>query len=248
MLPSQFSTLDEIKDKLLRVANLHTFENSKVISHLFYDVFKLAYYALKHKREILRLPDNAPIALKRTEVARLIKLIDYHHANDKTFSVNHELAECFRSGFSESDARDYFMREVTGDTQDKFGRAIRIDLEKGKKFMYKNPVTGLHEIKPEDYRSERGERLPWIRHALHNATNLYTRVVESDREIMYVCKYDFTRSNKKNYWVVIVKKYKKDTIAPYNFKTAFPIFTYNGLLRRIQQYEPIIYAQNFQRL
>ncbi|MDO8526001.1 MAG: hypothetical protein Q7S07_05905 [Candidatus Omnitrophota bacterium] len=248
MLPSQFTTPDEMKDKLLKVANVHTLENAKTISHLFYDVFKLAYYALKHKREILRLPDNAPIALKRTEVTQLIKLIDYHHSNDKTFSLSHELAECFRSGFSEKDARDYFTREVAGDIQDKFGRAIHIDLENGKKFMYKAHTTGLHEINPENYKSERGERLPWIRHTLHNATNLYTRVAESNREIMYICKYDFTHHNKKNYWVVIVKKYKKDTVAPYNFKTAFPIFTYNGLLRRIQQYEPIIYAQNFQRL
>ena len=119
MLPSEFTTPDEIRDKILRVANVHTLENSKTISHLFYDVFKLAYYALKHKREILRLPDNAPITLKRTEVTRLVKLIDYHHSNDKTFPISHELAECFRSGFSESSARDYFVREVAGDIQDR---------------------------------------------------------------------------------------------------------------------------------
>ena len=248
MLPAKFSTPDEIKDKILKVANVHTFENSKTISHLFYDVFKLAYYALKHKREVLRLPDDAPIELKRTETTRLVRLIDYHHANDKTFPMNHELLECFREGFSEKDACDYFKKDVAGDIQDRFNRPIRIDAEKGKKFMYKDPITRLHDIKAENYKSERGERLPWIRHTLRNATILYTRISGSDREIMYVCKYDFTRRNKKNYFIVIVKKYRKDTSSPYNFKTAFPIFTYNGLLRRIQQYEPIIYAPNFQRL
>jgi len=245
MLLTRFSTPDEIKHKLLKVANVHTFENSKIISHLFYDVYKLAYYALKHKREFSRLPTNSSIELKRTEVTRLIKLIDYHHCNDKLFSMNHELMECFCNTFLESDACSYFKNEVAGDIQDRFGRAIRIDFEKGKKFMYKNPLTGLHEIKPEHYRIERGARLPWIRHTIHGATNLYTRITEGNREIMYVCQYDY---NDKNYFIVIVKKYGKDKVSPYNFKTAFPIFTYNGLLRRVQQYEPIIYAPNFQRL
>lgn len=251
MLPSLFATKEEITKKLREVAQIHTFENAQTISHIFYDVFRVAYYALKRKTSGVSVHRNIPVVLKRTEITRLVKLIDYHHSNDKTFTVNHDLSQCFGPNFTEADALRFFELYVEGNTTDKFGRPIHIDLDDGIKFMYKNPSTRLHEIKSEYYQPWRGKRLPWIKHTLYNSTNLYTRIDEGNREIMYISKYDlpeYDEYGSKCYWVVIVKKNKKDKVSPYNFKTAFPIFKYNHLLQRLERYDPITYVQNFERI
>jgi len=86
MIPALFSTQEEIIKKLRSVAKVHTFENAQTISHIFYDVFKITYYALVRKKEGLKTPSSFPIVLKRKEVTHLMKLIDYHHCNDKTFT------------------------------------------------------------------------------------------------------------------------------------------------------------------
>ncbi len=243
MLPSLFKTQEEIIKKLRSVARVHSFENAQTICHIFYDVFKIAYYALERKKKGLQGQDKIPVILKRREITSLVKLIDYHHVNDKTCVPDHELTQCFGPDFSEDDALKFFEAYVEGDTKDKFGRPIHIDLEDGAKFMYKNYDTKIHEMKPEYYLPHRGKRLPWIRHTLHNSTDIYTRIDKEQREIMYVCKYnlpDYDNEHNKCYWIVIVKKNRKDKIAPYEFKTAFAVIKYNSLLKRLERYQPII--------
>ncbi len=243
MLPSLFGTQEEITKKLCGIAKMHVFENAQTVCHIFYDVFKIAYYAIDRKKKGLKAQSDFPAILKRKEITRLVKLIDYYHAHDKTFNVDHELKQCFGQNFTESDALKFFEHYVEGDTVDKFGRRIHIDLDDGVKFMYKNYEANIHEMKPEYYLPYRGKRLPWIRHTIHNSTNIYTKIDGNQREIMYLCKYDlpnYDNENNKCYWVVIVKKNSKDRVAPYNFRTAFTIFKYNNLLKRLERYQPIL--------
>ncbi|PIV39244.1 MAG: hypothetical protein COS29_03645 [Candidatus Omnitrophica bacterium CG02_land_8_20_14_3_00__42_8] len=243
MLPALFKTQEEIIKKLRSVARVHSFENAQTICHIFYDVFKIAYYALGRKKKGLQDQDKIPVILKRREITSLVKLIDYHHVNDKTYVPDHELTQCFGPNFSEDDALKFFEAHIEGNTKDKFGRPIHIDLEDGAKFMYKNYDTKIHEMKPEYYLPHRGKRLPWIRHTLRNSTDIYTRIDKEQREIMYVCKYnlpDYDNEHNKCYWIVIVKKNRKDKIAPYEFKTAFAVIKYNSLLKRLERYQPII--------
>lgn len=243
MLPALFRTQEEIVKKLRAIAKVHIFENAQAICHIFYDVLKISYYALERKRKGLQGRGQVSVILKRKEITRLVKLIDYHHINDKVYTADHELTQCFGPSFSEEDAMKFFESYVEGDTKDKFGRAIHIDLEDGAKFMYKNYDTKIHEMKSEYYLPHRGKRLPWIRHTLHNSTDIYTRIDKDQREIMYVCKYDlpnYDNEHNKCYWVVIVKKNRKDKIAPYEFKTAFAIIRYNSLLKRLERYQPVI--------
>jgi len=242
MLPALFATQEEMVKKMRGIAKVHDFKNAHTISHIFYDVFKVAYYAVKRKKEKLKSVPTVPVLLKRKDVTRLVKLIDYHHGNDTTHTATHELLQCFGAGFTENDALKFFENFVEGDTNDRFGRSVHISLEDGIKFMYKNYQTGTHEIKSEYYQPHRGKRLPWIRHTLHNSKNIYTRIDGQQREIMYLSKYDLPTEDesRKQYWVVIVKKYKKDRVGPYHFKTAFPMFRYNDLLRRLERYRPII--------
>lgn len=243
MLPSLFGTQEEITKKLRGIARVHIFENTQTICHIFYDVFKIAYYSLERKEKGLKTQSIFPVVLKRKDITRLVKLVDYHHANDKTFTADHELIQCFGQTFNEMDALKFFEYYVEGNTKDRFGRQIHIDLEDGAKFMYKNYEANIHEMKPEYYLPYRGKRLPWIRHTIHNSTNVYTRTDGNQREIMYLCKYDlpnYDNESNKCYWVVIVKKNSKDKISPYCFRTAFTIFKYNNLLKRLERYQPII--------
>ncbi|NQT06722.1 MAG: hypothetical protein HQ575_04195 [Candidatus Omnitrophica bacterium] len=247
MLPSLFSTQEEIIKKLRTVGFVHTFENAQAISHIFYDVFKIAYFALQRKKQGIHPLSDFPIILRRKDITKLVKLIDYHHSHDKVYTVTPELQQCFGKNFTEEDALSFFEQRVEGDTTDKFGRSIHIDLEDGIKFMYKNYETKRHEKQSEFYIPPRGKRLPWIKHTLHNSSNIYTRIDGDNREIMYLCKYDlpnYDGESNKCYWAVIVKKYKKDRVSPYNFKTAFSIVKYNNLLKRLQRYQPIVDVPN----
>ncbi|MDD5195357.1 MAG: hypothetical protein PHQ96_06785 [Candidatus Omnitrophica bacterium] len=243
MLPSIFTTEEEIVKKLRDIARTHEFTNARTIAHVFYDVFKISYYALKRKKEGLKDSSLSPITLKRKEITRLVRLIDYHHSNDTTFMAEHDLTQCFGAQFTEGEALRFFDEYVEGLTKDRFGRSIHIDIDHGAKFMYKNPITGRHEVESRYYLPHRGKRLPWIKHTLHHSQNIYTRVDGEEREIMYICKYDLPFPDieqTKCYWVVIVRKNRKDKIAPYNFRTAFPVFKYNNLLVRLERYRPII--------
>lgn len=247
MKPSEFSTTEEILKKLKSVADVHTFDNAQTISHIFYDVLKISYYALVRKKEQTKPSKRKDRnILKRREITRLVHLINYHHVNDRIFKANHDLTQCLNIRFNENDALDFFENYVEGHTTDKFNRPIHIDLSDGMKFMYKDYETGLHKKDSQYFVRHRAERLPWIKHTIRNTSNIYTRIEKDDREIMYIAKYYLPDYEERvlQYWVVIVKKYKKDTIAPYKFKTAFPIFKYNRLLKRLERYTPIIDIEN----
>jgi len=246
MLPALFLTQEEIVRKIRNVSKLHTFENAQTISHIFYDVFKISYYVLERKKAGVKQA-AFPAKLKRKEVTRLVKLIDYHHSHDKTYIADHTLTQCFGPNFTEDDALKFFENYVEGDITDRFGRGIHIDLEDGVKFMYKDYARNVHEMKSEYYLAHRGKRLPWIRHTVQNSTNIYTRIDGVQREVMYLNKYDipdYSQESNKCYWAVIVKKNRKDKIVPYNFRTAFPILKYNRLLKRLERYHPITSLPN----
>lgn len=233
-----------MEKKLRDVCRLHSFENAQTICHIFYDVLKVCHYAVKRKAGGLKPGKRKPkkVLLKRKEITRVVALIDYHHSNDRSWKVTRELSQCFGKWYTEADALKFFEKFVEGQITDKWGRDIRVDLEDGVKFLYKNPVTGRHDISSEFYVPTRGKRLPWIKHSLHNTRNVYTRLDGEKREIMYVNKYDLPEldgESNKCYWVVVVKKNRKDKVSPYNFKTAFPVFRYNSLLQRLERYQPV---------
>ncbi len=245
MKPKEFSSNEDILSTLSKIIRVHQVENLRTVAHIFYDVIKIAHYAVKRKQAGLSGDVRFPVVLSRKEVTGLVSLIDYHHSNDRVFRAEHELIQCFGPNFTEGDALKFFENFVEGDLRDKFGRNISIDLDDGVKFMYKNPATGLHEIKPEHYLPNRGKRLPWIKHALTHTTNIYTKIDKDQRELMYVAKYDLPPVDGqifKCYWVVIAKKYKKDAVGKFKFKTAFPVMKYNELLKRLERYQPVTEA------
>lgn len=246
MLPTKFNSIDDIKRKLETVAKIQNIENVKIICHIFYDLLKVAYYSLERKKAGIT-GNKSNITLKRKEITRIIKLMDYFHKNDDVYKVQHELTQCFGANFHEQDALRFFEEYVEGVIEDKYGRTINIDLEEGTKFMYKDKQTGRHVIDTANYQSIRGKRLPWIKHTIKNTKNVFTRKDDDYRELMYICRYELPQYDEEVndcYWAVIVKRKAKDKIAPYGFKTAFSIIKYNSLLKRLEKYEPIEYIKN----
>ncbi len=239
---TNFSTQEEIIKKLRSIAKIHSFDVVHRISSVFYDVLKISFYALQRKIEGLRERPTGPVVLSTNEITKLFKLIHYHHSQNHIHLVSNELTECFGRNFIEADALSYFEKKVEGNISDKFGRQIFVSLDDGIKFMYKNQDTGKHEIDSKYYLPYRGKRLPWIQHTLKNSKNIYTRTDGSDQELMYVNQYDlpdYDGQGSKCFWIVILRRYKKDRVGPFKFKTAFAIFKYNNFLKRIERYRPI---------
>ncbi len=240
---ANFSTQEEIIKKLRSIAKIHNFEVVHRISKVFYDVLKISYYALQRKTEGLNKTSSFAVTLATNEITKLFKLIHYHHSQNHIYTAADELVQCFGQNFTEQNALAYFEKNIEGMVEDKFGRKITVDLENGVKFMYKNHESGRHEIDSRYYLPHRGKRLPWILHTLKNTKNIYTRTDGSDQELMYINQYDLPNldgEGSKCLWVVIARRYKKDKVGSFKFKTAFPIFKYNNFLKRLERYRPII--------
>ena len=108
MLPKVFSTQEEIVKKIRTIAGVHNFSNAQTVSQIFYDVLKIAFYAVRRKEKGLKRQPQFPITLSRREITGLVKLIDYHYVHDKEFVVEHALIQCFGSQFTERDALKFF--------------------------------------------------------------------------------------------------------------------------------------------
>lgn len=238
-------TFHEVAKRFNRLFKRFDEENIEAITLVFYDFIKIAYYHLQKKLQ--KNPQNThPLILKDTDVTKLLKIIHYFHTHNETHKADtYELKQCF-GNFTEDDAKKFFLGCVLGDTKDLFGREIHISKD-SIQFMYKDE-NEKHNIKSESYKSIRGKRLPWIRHTIKNSTNIYTRIdKKSYREIMYINKYKIEVPDKQwreGYWVVIVKKRKKDKMSPYQFKTAFSVTKYNSLLSRLAKYLPVTEVSN----
>lgn len=154
-------TLEEILKRVKRVSTTLSIEENRVIYSIFYDVLKLSYYRLKRKKaHIGKSAAGQVIFLKQKEIASLLTLIHRYYLNEKEYTAEHILTQCFGPNFRENDALRFFEEYVEGECKDKFGRVIKIDLEDGMRFMYKDKETGRHIKRMENYVSSRGKRLP----------------------------------------------------------------------------------------
>lgn len=102
------------------------------------------------------------------------------------------------------------------------------------KSLYKDKI-GNHVVEPQNFLMVRAKRLPLIKDTIKNANTIFEKIDENDNsELMYINRY-IDPFDKEFFQVVIAKK---DKTNPYIAKTAFPIFKYNNILRRIYTYEP----------
>jgi len=239
--PELFDSEAEITKKLRDIFRLLPFTNARFVARLFYDILRLAYYQRERKTIGTSVKQGREVVLSRKEMARLLELGCYHHLRTQCFTANHELTQCFGSNFGVDDAWKFYEHYLEDRSfQDRFGRSILMG-DEGIKFMYKDRETERHTISQENYLPSRGKRLPWIKHVIVNSTETYERIDRDDLELMFMNEYSIDIGEGKTdncYWVLIARKYSKDQHGPFRFKTAFPIFRYNDVLRRLTEYRP----------
>lgn len=179
--------------------------------------------------------------LSRKNISEIIRLLTYFHSNDSRYTEianKSPLAQCYFPEFTEDDAWTYVQHFICGTHKDKYGIEIKFT-DDFVKCLYKDE-EGKHVKESENYNPYRGKRLPLILDTLKNTENVLVRIDERENlERMYLNRYkDF--SGNEYYFVVIAEKYFKDKTSPFIAKTAFPIFRYNDILRRIEKYKPPI--------
>lgn len=238
MYPVNFDSVEEIKKTISRTAMVLGFDTYRDVSRIYYDTLKLVHIKLKRKRTKSTNRERTSFTLSRKNISTAINVLTYFHSNDNYTKIKRgsNLAGCYHPTFSEDDACQYFEEFIEGIKKDKFGYEINFDMD-FLKCLYKDE-KGEHTLESEYYMPYRAKRLPLILDTVKNTQNTFKRFDEYDNiERMYINRYvDFF--NNEYYYAVIVEKYRKDTQNPFVAKTAFPIFKYNGLLRRIEKYEP----------
>lgn len=239
-----FDSREEIKKTISRTALVLDFNTFRDVSRIYYDTLKLAHMKLKRKIKLSE-KKRKTYSLARKDIAKAINVLTHFHSNDKytQFDENSPLAGCYHPNFSISDAWKYCGEYLLGTTNDNFNVSVKFD-ENFLKCLYKDE-RGNHVIQDEYYIPSRGKRLPMVKHSIQTTKCIFQRIDDKDYlERMYIHRYkDFNQH--EYYFVVIVKKYRKDlTNSPFYAKTAFAIFKYNGLLRRIEKYEPVKLSVN----
>jgi hypothetical protein len=76
-------------------------------------------------------------------------------------------------------------------------------------------------------------------YTIRHTRSIYTRIDKKDREIMYIGGFKGGFRGHDCHMAVIARKYRKDKVSPYVFKTAFLMGKYNALLKRLEKYTPI---------
>jgi hypothetical protein len=244
MFPVNFNSHEEIRKKISKISSLLDFDTYQSISRIYYDTIKIAKMRLDKKREISvkkRKEKREKFYLSRKNIAEIIRLLTYFHINDIRYTEilnKSTLAQCYNTDFTEDDAWTYVQHFIRGMHKDKYGIEIKFT-DDFVKCLYKDE-EGRHIKESENYNPYRGKRLPLILDTLKNTENVLVRIDERENlERMYINRYkDFL--GHEYYFVVIAEKYYKDKVNPFIAKTAFPIFQYNAILRRIEKYKPPI--------
>lgn len=155
---------------------------------------------------------------------------------DRNISQNH-LNECFFN-YHEAEVLTYFEHNLEKQCfKDSFGISIQIP-ENSYAFMYKDK-SGKHNVAPQNYIQERGQRLPYIRHVITQSKCLFERPWEANRNKFFDRMYlhSFLENNEKIYFCVITLR--KHNAPCGIFKTAFPFIEENNLARRISGYNQV---------
>jgi hypothetical protein len=234
---SQISSIDKLLKAISRVSKFLDKDSFLDISKIFYDTVKISTLRLTRKK-VKGKQKRQKCSLSKSNITSIVKLLHFFHTNNKyvKLKVNSKLAGCYHPNFNEGDALKYFERFLEGKTfTDKLNDQIYFPTDFYRS-LYKDKL-GRHIKKEEYYVKARGKRLPLIEHTILNTSNIY-QTIDSQNTIekMYVHRY-VDQFNTTFYMVVIATKNKKDKTNPHRAKTAFPIFKYNDILRRIEKYE-----------
>lgn len=200
-------------------------KNADRLVRVFYDATKIVY----ERQKRLKKPE-----LKMKEIASALLIAERVNSAQFHFAAAGPLAECFGS-IDETQAMDYYWVKVMGEVTDKFGRKISID-EDGALSLYKEPKTGKHVAKTENYEEMRGKRLPWIRHTLTNSESIYiseeTIAGVFRRSLLYTAVVSVAATTEPQYYVVVVRQAKN---GDYIFLTAYTMLKRNRFLQILEK-------------
>jgi hypothetical protein len=214
-------------DKLKKLMDaLLSPKNAERLTQVFYDAAKIVY----ERQKRLKKPQ-----LKMKEVSSALVLADIVQSQSYHCEAVGKLAENFGPVFAEATALDYYEQKVIGQVQDIHGRTISID-EQGMKSLYKDPVSGEHQVSSENYEQVRGKRLAWIHPTLKNSNAIYVSEEMVDgtfrRTFLYTAIVSIPLDPKPavEYYVVVVREDKNGNL---RFVTQYSMVKKNRFLQII---------------
>ncbi len=203
-------------------------KNADRLVRVFYDATKIIY----ERQKRLKKPE-----LKMKEIASALLIAEKVNSSQFHFLATGTLAECFGS-LDEAAALDYYQNKVMGEVTDKLGRKITID-EDGMLSLYKDPETGKHLDKSENYEEMRGKRLPWIRHTLINSESVYISETtvhgKFQRRLLYTAVASVPATNDPQYYLVVVREGQNGNNITYTFLTAYTMLKRNRFLQILEK-------------
>lgn len=175
--------------------------------------------------------------LKMKEIRSALELISFHYDKTSVSDVNKKpLTDLLGIDLTEDMAVDYFEKHVEGEVSDIYGRKIMIN-EDGLRHLYKDG-DGNHTMEAQYFQLNRAKRLPWIRHTLETAKEIYKKREHAWLIYAYVKCFQVPVHTGcvSNYLMVIARK--ESTQAPLKFVTAYYLDNHENLLKRIEDFEP----------
>jgi hypothetical protein len=177
--------------------------NKELVVDVFYDVVRL----LKKKEERTHKTQFA-----KDEVITAINVIYDLYSKKQVWDMgllgNKHLYDFFfdpddcikEKKDHEAEALKYYEANLMKkEVKDRYGRRI-IFTEEGIGHLYKDPITGKHDIKPENFVTWRKKRMPWLHHTLEHTYKVYERtspIKEIPIRFLYTSDFKYTYTNDK---------------------------------------------------
>lgn len=232
-----------VPDNFFLLYNFFTSETRQNLYEVFYNSMRVLHFKYKRKkneREIKRKKKKKPLRhsypLKRTDISKVVVLIDHFLAN--TYIIPPEEDPLRNFGiFPHDEGMKYYQHFVEGTVKDIYGNEIVID-EEGLTFLFDDHDKDLSR---EKYLEHRGKRLPWIRLTLKNTKGIYEYTETPWTTYFYVSKYnvpykkDGILKKEPNYFFVVVRK---KAAKPLKFVTAYHFDKKHMFLKYLEPSHP----------
>jgi len=148
-------------------------------------------------------------SLKNKDIIRAIKLAAHHHLKGFNFKANKLNTKLLGPHITENEALDYYEKNIEGTMTDRLGREIYFNIDDGLLHIYKDEKNDHIKI-PQNFKSVRAKRLPWIKYVLENSCEIYKNL---DYETyLYVGRARIPLKGKPdehNYFLIVVDRRQK---------------------------------------
>ena len=173
--------------------------------------------------------------MSNKNLAAILETLHWFYLNDTVIHAQQETLDFFGNPPTYKEACKYFDDVLRKEY--KFNSDSKIILDENSKRLICKDSSGRHILAKDNYVETRGKRLPFIKNSLENLNHCYEIIQEPGKEeqLMIINQYRYPvkiDTYNYEYFVMILRRFGASS-KEYRLITAFSVYLYRGILRKI---------------